>query len=83
METPLRSIAKAATWQALGLAMMTLISWVVTGSVAAGGAIAVLGAAVGTVTYVFHERLWAHVRWGRLHTNDAAPPRPINSTADR
>ncbi|SFC98335.1 DUF2061 domain-containing protein [Tropicimonas isoalkanivorans] len=63
-ETPMRSIVKAATWQGLGLVVMTFISWAVTGSVTAGSAIALLGMAVGLVTYVLHERLWAHVRWG-------------------
>ncbi len=65
-DTPMRSIVKAATWQGLGLVVMTFISWAVTGSVTAGGAIALLGMAVGLVTYVLHERLWARVRWGRM-----------------
>jgi uncharacterized membrane protein len=68
-DTPLRSMAKAATWQALGLVVMTLITWAVTGSVATGSAIALLGAATGTVTYVLHERLWARVGWGRRHAS--------------
>lgn len=64
-DTPVRSIVKALTWQAVGLLVMTLITWGVTGSVATGGTIALLGAAAGTATYVLHERIWAHVRWGR------------------
>jgi uncharacterized membrane protein len=63
-ETPMRSIVKAATWQGLGLVVMTFISWAITGSVTAGSAIALLGMAVGLVTYVLHERLWARVHWG-------------------
>ncbi len=64
-DTPLRSFTKALTWQALGLVLMTLITWALTGSVATGGAVALLGAATGTVTYMLHERLWARIRWGR------------------
>ena len=72
METPIRSIAKAATWQASGLAVMTAITFAATGSLATGGLVALIGAGVGTVLYVLHERLWARVRWGRLPTD---PPR--------
>lgn len=64
-ETPRRSMVKALTWQTSGLAVMTAITWVVTGSVATGGAIAVLGALTGTVTYILHERLWARIGWGQ------------------
>ncbi len=65
-DSPRRSIVKALTWQAMGLLVMTAISWLVTGSVSAGGAIAVLGAATGLVTYVLHERFWARIGWGRV-----------------
>ncbi|SNS58133.1 DUF2061 domain-containing protein [Tropicimonas sediminicola] len=64
-ETALRSIVKATTWQILGLVVMTLITWAITGSVATGGAIALAGAACGMLTYVLHERVWARIRWGR------------------
>ena len=64
-DSPIRSIVKALTWQAMGLFVMMLISWAVTGSVTAGGMIAVLGAASGMVTYILHERLWARIGWGR------------------
>lgn len=65
MDRPRRTVAKAITWQALGLLTMTGIGYVVTGSVGAGGMIAAVGAGVGTVCYVIHERVWARVRWGR------------------
>lgn len=65
MDSPRRTAAKAITWQAMGLLVMTGIGYGVTGSVGAGGSIAVLGAGVGTVCYVVHERVWARIRWGR------------------
>lgn len=65
METPKRTLAKTLTWQAMGLATMTGIGYVVTGSAGAGGTIAAVGAATGAVFYVIHERIWARVRWGR------------------
>lgn len=64
-EQPIRSLAKAITWQSTGLVVMTLISWWVTGSASAGGSIALLGAVSGMLAYLVHERLWARISWGR------------------
>jgi uncharacterized membrane protein len=64
-DTTLRTIAKAVSWQALGLIVMTAIAFVITGSVAEGGLVALTGAATGLVAYVLHERLWARISWGR------------------
>lgn len=65
MDRPHRTLLKAITWQALGLLTMTGIGYAVTGSVSAGGSIAVAGAAAGVVSYVIHERVWGRIRWGR------------------
>ena len=64
METPLRSLVKALTWQALGLVTMTLLTFALTGSLATGGAVALAGAGLGFVLYAVHERVWARIRWG-------------------
>lgn len=66
METPKRTLLKTLTWQALGLVMMTLIGFMMTGSVGVGGSIALSSAAVGAVCYMLHERAWARIAWGRL-----------------
>ncbi len=81
MDTPLRSLAKALTWQASGLLMMTAITWFLTGSLATGGAVAGLGAVTGAAAYVLHERAWARIRWGletaqRLAAADEAGRHP-------
>ena len=65
METTRRAIAKAVTWQLMGLVVMTAITYAITGSVAEGGLIAVVGAASGLATYVLHERVWSGIAWGR------------------
>ena len=65
METRTRTVAKALGWQVLGLVMMALVGAVVTGSVALGGTLAALNAALGLLCYVAYERVWAHIRWGR------------------
>ncbi len=72
MDTPARSIVKCLTWQVSGLIVMTAITFALTGSLATGGAVALLGTLVGSVTYMLHERLWARVTWGVV----AQPDRP-------
>ena len=67
METNKRTIAKAFCWQAVGLIVMTIIGYIFTGSAGEGGALALTSAVVGLVNYFLHERMWARVRWGRIH----------------
>ncbi len=66
MDSRPRLFAKAATWQCAGLVSMSVIGFLFTGSIAAGGGIAVAGAMTGFVTYVVHEMLWAKIPWGRI-----------------
>ncbi|MEM1383148.1 MAG: DUF2061 domain-containing protein [Pseudomonadota bacterium] len=65
MEKTERTIAKAVSWQLLGLGVMALIGYAITGSVAQSGALAAVTSAVGFVSYVVHERVWARIGWGR------------------
>lgn len=67
MDTNLRTLAKTATWQTSGLLVMCGITYAVTGSLADGGIVAVIGTATGTLSYMLHERLWSRVRWGQLN----------------
>ncbi|OYX42268.1 MAG: hypothetical protein B7Z02_12640 [Rhodobacterales bacterium 32-67-9] len=67
MDTGKRTILKAILWNALGLASMCLVGFLMTGSLAAGGAIAVVNTAVGLTSYILYERLWARISWGRSH----------------
>lgn len=71
MESPTRTIAKAVSWQTLGLLSMTLIGYLFTGSVMAAGSLAVVTTVIGAICYVLHERVWNRISWGRvepLHT---------------
>ena len=70
METKRRTLVKAAIWQVMGLAAMSLIGWIFTGSAAQSGAIAVTGTISGFVVYFAYERVWSRVRWGRLRQAD-------------
>ncbi|GAB5464364.1 DUF2061 domain-containing protein [Hoeflea alexandrii] len=64
MESKLRTIAKAITWQALGLAVTGTLAWFHTGNMATALSFALSTAASGLAFFVLHERVWARVRWG-------------------
>ncbi len=65
METRGRTLIKALIWQAIGLSVMALVGWAVTGSAMLGGTLAVINTVLGFLTYVVYERIWARVAWGR------------------
>lgn len=65
MESPARSIVKAVTWQLLGLVTMTLLAWLMTGSLTAAGSLAFAAALTGFACFILHERIWARIPWGR------------------
>ncbi|MBY6081385.1 DUF2061 domain-containing protein [Ruegeria arenilitoris] len=65
METRRRSVVKAIIWNAMGLAVMTVVGLFATGSAAIGGALAVVNTAIGLTLYVIYERIWAGISWGR------------------
>ncbi|UWQ92530.1 DUF2061 domain-containing protein [Aliisedimentitalea scapharcae] len=67
MESGLRSMVKAVIWNVMGLLTMTIVGFLATGSVAAGGVMAVVNTAIGFGMYLFYERVWARIGWGRRH----------------
>lgn len=66
METRQRTFVKSVLWTALGLVVMAGVGFVFTGSLRTGGGMAVINAAIGFITYLLYERLWARIPWG-LH----------------
>ncbi len=67
METRLRSIVKAVIWNLIGLTLMALVGVAVTGSLTAGGIMAMINTMIGLATYFLYERVWAGILWGRAH----------------
>jgi uncharacterized membrane protein len=65
MDSGRRTLVKAVLWNLTGLAVMCLVGFVLTGSVALGGAMAAINTAIGFVTYLVYERIWSRVSWGR------------------
>jgi len=76
METRRRSVVKALIWNVMGLAMMTLVGLIATGSVAVGGVVALVNTVIGLTLYIVYvyERVWAGISWGRVSPTRQTPP---------
>ena len=55
------SLAKTASFAVMHFSVAFGIAWLLTGSVAVAGAIALIEPLANTVAYFFHERLWARL----------------------
>ena len=66
MDSPARTFVKTCTWQLLGLISMVGLGYLVMGSVTMAGGFALASMALGTVSYVLHERVWQRIHWGRV-----------------
>lgn len=65
MDSGQRTILKAVLWNIIGMAVMALSGYAMTGSLAIGGSLALVNTGIGLVSYVLYERLWARIGWGR------------------
>jgi len=65
MESPTRSIAKAASYRVLGSISTAGITYVLTGSPKLSIGAGVLDIFVKIAAYFIHERIWAHIPFGR------------------
>lgn len=73
MDQMKRTLAKALCWQALGVAVMTGLGYLFTGSASTGGALALSSAALSSVFYIIHEQIWARIAWGLPAAGREAP----------
>jgi len=65
METPARTFVKAVTWQAVGILVMAITSFAVTGSWWKATVLSMSSCVIGLFVYLLHERIWQRVTWGR------------------
>ena len=65
MDTNKRSITKALTWRALASLATFIISYIVTGNIAAATGIASVQVVVNLILYYVHERIWNKIDWGQ------------------
>jgi uncharacterized membrane protein len=66
MDTRKRTFLKAILWNLLGLASMALVGFLMTGSVALGGGMALANTLIGLTCYIVYERVWSRISWGRI-----------------
>ncbi|MDD2657073.1 MAG: DUF2061 domain-containing protein [Candidatus Pacebacteria bacterium] len=64
-ETHRRSLTKSVSYRVLSLSVDACVAYFFTRDVALSAGIVILVNAYSTFLYYFHERIWAHVRWGR------------------
>ncbi len=67
-ETHSRSIAKAASYRAISVAVDYMVAYFFTRNVMFSAGIVLFVDFYSTILYYLHERIWAHVRWGRRPT---------------
>lgn len=65
METHARSIAKAVSYRLLGSMVTALIFYVLTGKGKLSMGAGALDVVLKIGAYFAHERIWAHIRFGR------------------
>ena len=63
-ESKKRTVIKALSYRALVSAILAAISWAFTASVDQTAVITLLYAALATVGYYGHERVWNRIAWG-------------------
>ena len=62
-----RSIAKTISWRLTGSFSTFMISYLILGSFAVAGSIAVIQVIANTLLYYLHERVWNKIDWGRTN----------------
>jgi len=63
-ETVIRSIVKTISWRFTGSFATFIILYLMTGSLALSGTIAIIQIIANTVLYFIHERIWNKISWG-------------------
>ncbi len=66
MDTKARSWAKSIVWRIIGIALLGVIAYAITGNWKEMTIITVLFHTIRMVLYYCHERIWERVSWGRL-----------------
>ncbi|HEY68170.1 MAG: hypothetical protein DRI79_01005 [Chloroflexi bacterium] len=66
MDTRKRSWAKSIVWRLIGIVLLGLISYLVTGDWKEMSVITILFHSIRVILYYYHERAWEHISWGRV-----------------
>jgi uncharacterized membrane protein len=66
MDSRKRSIAKSVSWRILGIIILGIIAYAVTGDFKEMTIITIIFHGIRLVLYYFHERLWERISWGKI-----------------
>lgn len=65
MDSKERSWVKSFTWRIMGIFILSVLTYAVTGSWQQATLITIIFHALRVVLYWVHERVWEHIDWGR------------------
>jgi len=68
-----RSWTKSFTWRVIGIVILILLSYFITGSWVEASLITFVFHGIRVVLYVLHERAWELTAWGRVQTQAQDP----------
>lgn len=60
-----RSFSKALSWKLLGFLVLSLVAYIITGSLKETGFVAIIYHALMLVLFMTHEHVWNKVKWGK------------------
>ena len=60
-----RSFAKAVSYRVLNIIVDSFVAYFFTRDISLSASIVIFVETYSTVLYYLHERVWAHVHWGR------------------
>jgi len=66
MNSKTRSLAKTVTYRLISSAIGFLVVWIISDNVKTGAMFSVAELLYKPLQYYVHERLWQHVKWGKM-----------------
>ena len=73
-DSRIRSWTKSFVWRIIGMLILGVLTFSVTGSAAEASIITLVFHAIRVILYYFHERLWEMIQWGRSSKNESLVP---------
>lgn len=66
-------MTKTLTFAVLHFSVAFTVTYLLTGSVVVGGAVALVEPAINTVVFYFHDKVWKRIEVKKQHELDAIP----------
>lgn len=70
-------MAKTFSFAAVHFSVAFSVGYAMTGSLAVGGAIALVEPAINTVAFFFHEKIWKKIEQQQANTHEMAQPKQL------